>query len=204
MRTGENRLYLYQSGRLTRTFPVATGMPAYPTPTGEFRITLKRFRPTWVNPSPRVGWGASMPAMIPPGPNNPLGTRALNVSAPGIRFHGTPAAGSIGYNASHGCIRMRMPDVEALFPLVPTGAAVVITRGGGSSRWTAGGVRVHRRRRRGRLTGRPRRPDAGGRGLDGRNRGWKVGPANPPRRVRGSRWRSSTSPPSCPSRSSNR
>jgi lipoprotein-anchoring transpeptidase ErfK/SrfK len=70
------------------------------------------------------------PARIGPGPRNPLGTRALNLSAPGIRIHGTPAARSIGYSVSHGCIRMRMPDVEALYPLVPQAAPVFIVRAG--------------------------------------------------------------------------
>jgi lipoprotein-anchoring transpeptidase ErfK/SrfK len=126
VRLGENKLYLYQNGKITRTYGVATGAPQFPTPTGRFEVTLKRYLPTWVNPwSP---WSMNEPATIGPGPNNPLGTRALNISAPGIRIHGTPAAKSIGYSVSHGCIRMRMPDVEALYPLVPQGAPVFITR----------------------------------------------------------------------------
>jgi lipoprotein-anchoring transpeptidase ErfK/SrfK len=124
VRAGENKLYLYQDGRITRTYGVATGAPRYRTPTGRFEVTLKRFRPTWYNPwSP---WSMNEPAIIGPGPNNPLGTRALNISAPGIRIHGTPAWNSIGYSVSHGCIRMRMPDVEALYPLVEVGTPVFI------------------------------------------------------------------------------
>ncbi len=128
IRTGENKLYLYRDGRLDRTYGVATGSPKYPTPHGRFSVTLKRYRPTWVNPWSK--WSMREPAFIPPGPNNPLGTRALNLSAPGIRIHGTPAARSIGYSVSHGCIRMRMPDVEALYPLVPAGTTVFIAYGG--------------------------------------------------------------------------
>jgi lipoprotein-anchoring transpeptidase ErfK/SrfK len=128
VRTGENRLYLYKDGRLDRTYGVATGSPRYATPTGRFEVTLKRYLPTWVNPwSP---WSMNEPARIGPGPKNPLGTRALNLSAPGIRIHGTPAAKSIGYSVSHGCIRMRMPDVEDLYPRVPTGTPVFIVRAG--------------------------------------------------------------------------
>jgi lipoprotein-anchoring transpeptidase ErfK/SrfK len=126
VRTGENKLYLYKNGRISRTFGVATGSPVFPTPTGRFEVTLKRFLPTWVNPWSK--WSMNEPATIGPGPNNPLGTRALNLSAPGIRIHGTPSPGSIGYSVSHGCIRMRMPDVEALYPLVPQGAPVFIVR----------------------------------------------------------------------------
>ena len=71
-----------------------------------------------------------MPASIPPGPGNPLGTRAMNLSAPGIRIHGTPSWNSIGYSVSHGCIRMRIPDVEALYPMLSVGDSVWIVRGG--------------------------------------------------------------------------
>jgi lipoprotein-anchoring transpeptidase ErfK/SrfK len=128
VRTGENKLYLYQHGKITKTYGVATGSPIYPTPTGRFEVVLKRFLPTWVNPWSR--WSMHEPASIGPGPNNPLGTRAMNLSAPGIRIHGTPADRSIGYSVSHGCIRMHMPDVEALYPLVPQGAPVFIVRAG--------------------------------------------------------------------------
>jgi lipoprotein-anchoring transpeptidase ErfK/SrfK len=87
-------------------------------------ITAKRRNPTWVNPW--ADWSQTMPASIGPGPNNPLGTRALNISASGIRIHGTPDAASIGGPASHGCIRMHMHDAEALFELVDVGTPVVI------------------------------------------------------------------------------
>ena len=124
LRIGENKLYLYEDGKITHEYLVATGEPAYPTPTGEYYITEKRYMPTWVNPDPD-GWGASMPASIGPGPGNPLGTRALNWNASGIRFHGTEATYSLGYNASHGCVRMAMPDVEALYEMVDVGTPIV-------------------------------------------------------------------------------
>lgn len=125
-----NRLYVYKHGAIARTFPVATGQPAYPTPLGRFTVTLKRFLPTWVNPHPDEGWGRFEPRSIPPGPGNPLGLRALNISAPNIRIHGTPSDRSIGYNASHGCIRMHNSDVVQLYPLVPKGTTVFITKVG--------------------------------------------------------------------------
>lgn len=125
---GENKLYLYQHGKITKTYSVATGAPQFPTPTGRFEVVLKRYLPTWVNPWSK--WSMDEPATIPPGPNNPLGTRAMNLSAPGIRIHGTPADRSIGYSVSHGCIRMHMRDVEALYPLVPQGTPVFLVRVG--------------------------------------------------------------------------
>ena len=130
LRIGENKLYLYEDGEITDEGVVATGQPEYPTPTGEYLIELKRYMPTWVNPAPD-GWGASMPDMIPPGPSNPLGTRALNWNASGIRFHGTQATYSLGHNASHGCVRMAMADVEALYDMVDVGTRIVSIDVGG-------------------------------------------------------------------------
>ncbi len=130
IRTNENKLYHYENGALAKTYTVATGTAQYPTPKGRFQIVLKRFRPTWVNPDPG-GWGASLPASIPPGPGNPLGTRALNLNSPGIRIHGTSNVASLGTAASHGCIRMSIPESEALFDRVEQGTPVIIIPGPG-------------------------------------------------------------------------
>ncbi|MGH2760263.1 MAG: L,D-transpeptidase family protein [Actinomycetota bacterium] len=127
VRTGANTLDLYVDGAVSRSFRVATGTPGYPTPHGQFEITAKRRNPTWVNPW--ADWSLTMPAAIGPGPDNPLGTRALNLSASGIRIHGSPDADSIGRPASHGCIRMYMHDAETLFELVELGTPVVIVGG---------------------------------------------------------------------------
>jgi lipoprotein-anchoring transpeptidase ErfK/SrfK len=124
LRIGENKLYLYQGGEITHTWTVATAKPDYRTPSGLFSVTEKRFMPTWVNPDP-TGWGADMPASIGPGPDNPLGVRALNWSAPLIRFHGTPSVHSLGFNASHGCVRLSNSDVIQLYDLVETGTPIV-------------------------------------------------------------------------------
>ena len=80
-----------------------------------------------MNPAP-TGWGAGEPATIPPGPGNPLGTRALYLNAPGIRIHGTYDTASVGTYASHGCIRMTISDSEDLYPRVPVGTTVLITQ----------------------------------------------------------------------------
>jgi hypothetical protein len=122
--TSSNVLKLYGKGELRKTYGVATGTGGYPTPRGQFRITAKRMNPTWYNPN--SDWSRGMPAFIPPGPNNPLGTRALNLNASGIRIHGTPDDASIGTNASHGCIRMHMQEVEELFEKVNVGTPVLV------------------------------------------------------------------------------
>lgn len=124
VRIGENKLYLYEDGKIAREWTVATGLPEYPTPTGEYEVTLKRYMPTWVNPAPDT-WGADMPESIPPGPGNPLGLRAINWDAPAIRFHGTSATYSLGYNASHGCVRMANEDVIELYDLIDVGVPII-------------------------------------------------------------------------------
>jgi lipoprotein-anchoring transpeptidase ErfK/SrfK len=125
IRLSELQLYLYDGLQLVKTYPVAAGQPAYPTPMGDWTIVNKAENPTWVNPAPD-GWGADMPATIEGGPGNPLGTRALYLDAPGIRIHGTYDSGSIGTYASHGCIRMLISDVEELYGTVPIGTPVHI------------------------------------------------------------------------------
>jgi hypothetical protein len=128
VRQGDFRVYLYEDGKITHDWPIAVGTSEYPTPTGVFSVELKRYMPTWINPAPD-GWGADMPAMIPPGPSNPLGLRAINWTAAGIRFHGTSATHSIGTAASHGCVRMYNEDVIELYDLIDEGAPIVSTWG---------------------------------------------------------------------------
>jgi lipoprotein-anchoring transpeptidase ErfK/SrfK len=123
IRRGSNRLYLYKGVRFWRRFGVATGQPAYPTPTGHFEIAVMWKNPTWTPPDSPWAAGASP---IGPGPGNPLGTRWMGLSAPGVGIHGTPNSASIGYSASHGCIRMYISDAEWLFNHVHIGTQVFI------------------------------------------------------------------------------
>jgi lipoprotein-anchoring transpeptidase ErfK/SrfK len=121
-----NRLDLYEGFQVQRSFDVATAKPGYVTPDGEWTIYRKAENPTWYNPA-LDSWGAGLPAVIPGGPGNPMGTRALYITAPGlIRIHGTSSDSSIGRYASHGCIRMHNWEVEQLYELVPVGTKVII------------------------------------------------------------------------------
>jgi lipoprotein-anchoring transpeptidase ErfK/SrfK len=122
-----NRLTFYDGLKVRKVYPVATGQPSFPTPQGSWKVVYKRMNPTWTNPA-KDGWGADMPPSIPPGPGNPLGTRAMALNASGILIHGTYASYSVGHYASHGCIRMLLSDVEALYPQVPEGTPVLIHR----------------------------------------------------------------------------
>jgi lipoprotein-anchoring transpeptidase ErfK/SrfK len=119
-----NTLRLYDSTKLTRVFRVATGRSQYPTPSGMWRIVDKQRDPWWRPPDSPWAAGA---VPIPPGPGNPLGTRWMGLDASGVGIHGTPDAASIGYSASHGCIRMHISDAEWLFGHVDLGTPVYIT-----------------------------------------------------------------------------
>jgi lipoprotein-anchoring transpeptidase ErfK/SrfK len=121
---GINRLFLYAGTKLRRTFAVATGQSIYPTPRGRWQIVVKWKNPWWYPPVNDT-WAKGLKP-VPPGPSNPLGTRWMGLNAPGVGIHGTDEPGSIGYSASHGCIRMQVPDAEWLFDHVDVGTTVYI------------------------------------------------------------------------------
>jgi len=82
--------------------------------------------PSWHNPG--SAWARSLPAVIGPGPNNPLGTRALRLDAPAILIHATANRGSIGFSESHGCIRMTEENEAELFSMVDVGTRVAVVQ----------------------------------------------------------------------------
>lgn len=118
-----HKLYLFEGAELVKTYNIGGGRPGYETPTGLLKIVNKRKNPTWVNPNPE-GWGSTMPERIGPGPDNPLGLRALDLNRRAIRIHGVSDPGRIGRNRSHGCINMMNADVVDLFDRVPVGTPV--------------------------------------------------------------------------------
>jgi hypothetical protein len=123
---GSNRLLFYKNLKLKRTFHVATGQSAYPTPIGNFEIVNMQRNPWWYPPQGSAWAEGEQP--VPPGPGNPLGTRWMGISSPYVGIHGTPDAASVGYSASHGCIRMLIPEAEWLFNHVDLGTPVFIVR----------------------------------------------------------------------------
>jgi lipoprotein-anchoring transpeptidase ErfK/SrfK len=120
---GSNRLLFFDDAKLVRWFRVATGLAAFPTPLGDYEIVNMQRNPWWYPPP--SDWAKDADP-VPPGPGNPLGTRWMGISAPYVGIHGTPDAASIGYSASHGCVRMRIPDAEWLFRRVEVGTPVFI------------------------------------------------------------------------------
>ena len=124
IRRGSKVLDLYDSLRLVKQFRIATGQSSYPTPLGRYEIINMQRNPWWYPPEGSAWAEGAEP--VPPGPGNPLGTRWMGISAPYVGIHGTPDAASIGYSASHGCIRMLIPQVEWLFERVEVGTTVFI------------------------------------------------------------------------------
>jgi lipoprotein-anchoring transpeptidase ErfK/SrfK len=123
IRRAANTLNLYRGMKPWKQFAVATGQKIYATPLGRFQIVAMWKNPWWYPPdSP---WAAGEKP-VPPGPGNPLGTRWMGISSPGVGIHGTPDSASLGYSASHGCIRMAIPQAEWLFEHVAVGTPVYI------------------------------------------------------------------------------
>jgi lipoprotein-anchoring transpeptidase ErfK/SrfK len=118
-------LHLYKGAAFVKRFRIATGMSQYPTPLGRFTVVSKWRNPWWYPPD--SDW-AKDKEPIPPGPGNPLGTRWMGISSPGVGIHGTPDAASLGYSLSHGCVRMAISDAEWLFNRVRVGTTVFIIR----------------------------------------------------------------------------
>ena len=122
---GGFRLRLFKRLRYNRSYPIAVGAAGHDTPTGLFRITSKQVNPAWH--APNRPWAGSYAGRTVPGgaPDNPLKARWLGIAS-GVGIHGTAEPWSIGSRASHGCIRMRVPDVIDLYRRVPIGAPTLI------------------------------------------------------------------------------
>ncbi len=118
------RLFLYQDGVEILDYPIAIGSSATPTPVGETKVTTRVYNPTYY---PRH-WGIKGLSPIPPGPDNPVGTRWLGLGWPNYGLHGTNNPASIGKAVSDGCIRMFNRDVEVLFEMVRVGTPVRIVQ----------------------------------------------------------------------------
>ncbi len=114
------KLVVYEGDELLETYPIAVGLPEFPTPTGNFEITHAEWNPWW-NPPTHREW-AKDEQRTAPGPTNPMG-RVKLFFLPLYFIHGTPAGESIGTPASHGCVRMRNEDVVALARLLHQKAA---------------------------------------------------------------------------------
>ena len=117
-------LQLYDHLKLVKSYGIAVGRVGLETPAGLYHIENKEVNPSWHVPN--SAWaGALAGKVIPPGPDNPIQARWMGIYA-GAGIHGTTDDGSIGSAASHGCIRMHIPDVIDLYDRVDVGDPVYI------------------------------------------------------------------------------
>jgi len=116
--------------RVVHTYPIGIGKVGWATPAGTTKIVSKRKDPYWTPPASvrkeHAAEGDPLPARVPPGPDNPLGNRAMNLGWPSYLIHGTNKPAGVGLRASHGCIRMYPEDVVVLFDRVPVGTKVTV------------------------------------------------------------------------------
>ncbi len=118
------RLRLWKHLRLARTYPIAVGMAGLETPAGLYHIQNKQVDPSWQVPN--SAWaGALAGQVIPPGPADPIKARWMGIFN-GAGIHGTDELSSLGSAASHGCIRMAIPDVIDLYNQTTVGTPVFI------------------------------------------------------------------------------
>jgi lipoprotein-anchoring transpeptidase ErfK/SrfK len=119
------KLRLFKHLKVVKTYKVAVGQPMYPTPRGRFSVTSKQVNPVWSVPN--SPWAGELAGTTVTGgsASNPLKARWMGLAG-GVGIHGTGEDYSIGSRASHGCIRMHVADVIALYKRVPVGTPVLI------------------------------------------------------------------------------
>ena len=121
---GTYTLRLFENLQLAKTYTVAVGQEGLETPEGLYHLQDKQVEPTWH--VPESDWAGSLAGQsIPPGPSNPLKARWMGIYE-GAGIHGTEETSSLGSAASHGCVRMSVPDVEELYDLVEVGTPIYI------------------------------------------------------------------------------
>jgi lipoprotein-anchoring transpeptidase ErfK/SrfK len=118
-------LRVYKKLKLQESYTIAVGQAGLDTPAGKYNIQNKAVNPAWSVPN--SAWAGSLAGQVIPGgaPNNPLKARWLGIYD-GAGIHGTSDIGSLGTAASHGCIRMAIPDVLEVYEMVPVGAPIYI------------------------------------------------------------------------------
>jgi len=124
----EMRLFVFSHNRLqtVTTFPIGIGDQGKETPVGTFTVIEKIRNPAWNVPESIRKEQPDLPAVVPPGPDNPMGSHALRLSNRTLLIHGTDRPWGIGTRSSHGCIRLYQEDIARLFGMVRRGTPVAI------------------------------------------------------------------------------
>jgi lipoprotein-anchoring transpeptidase ErfK/SrfK len=121
---GSFKLRFFKGLQPSHVYPIAVGMQGLETPAGLYHIQDKQVNPAWHVPN--SAWAGSLAGkVIPPGPQDPIKARWMGFNG-GAGIHGTDEIGSLGHNASHGCVRMAIPDVEQLYDQVSVGTPVYV------------------------------------------------------------------------------
>lgn len=143
----ELRLYHYPAdavdGRpVVDTYPASIGRMDWKTPLGETRVVARQQNPSWHPPESvrreAAAEGREMPEVVPPGPDNPLGSHALRLGLPGYLIHGTNKPFGVGMRVTHGCVRLLPDDIAALYAQVPVGEPVFIVNQPVKTGWRDG------------------------------------------------------------------
>ncbi len=125
------RLYYFFKKKgtvMVKTYPIGIGDEGSDTPLGKFTIIEKIVDPAWNVPESIRKEKPELPAVVPPGPDNPMGSHALRLSRRTVLIHGTDVPWGIGSRVSHGCIRLYPEDIVELFGIVPLRTAVTIVQ----------------------------------------------------------------------------
>jgi L,D-transpeptidase ErfK/SrfK len=142
----ELRLYYFPADDPDKvvTHPISIGRMDWQTPLGVTTVVAKAANPSWYPPQSIRDEHAArndfLPAVVPPGPDNPLGNHALRLGLPGYLIHGTNKPSGVGMRVTHGCIRMFPEDIEAMFQNVPTGTRVNIVNQPYKLGWSESGA----------------------------------------------------------------
>ncbi|MEW8398603.1 MAG: L,D-transpeptidase family protein [Candidatus Thiodiazotropha sp.] len=146
----ELRLYYFPEDRpVVITYPIGIGREGWSTPTGETRVVGKKKDPSWTVPESILeeheAEGDPLPPVVPPGPENPLGNRAIYLGMNGYLLHGTNKPYGVGMRVSHGCIRLYPENVERFFEEIEIGVPVRIVDKPFKAGWLKGElyVQVH-------------------------------------------------------------
>ena len=125
----DQRLYYFpEGGREVESFPIGTGQAGWDTPIGSTKIVRKQRNPTWYVPKSIRKANPELPAIVPPGPDNPLGRYAMYLGWPAYLIHGTNNPWGVGRRVSHGCIRLYPEEIEGLFSRIPIGTPVTVVK----------------------------------------------------------------------------
>lgn len=119
----DRRVYVYRQNTVIASYPIGVGKKGWETPIGTFEVMHMQEYPAWQHPITGKIFAA--------GPNSPLGERWIGFWSDGLNeigFHGTPNSELVGSPVSHGCLRMRNPDVRLLYEQISLGVPVQVRK----------------------------------------------------------------------------